>query len=329
MLLPLSLLLYFILSLVATYAYEKWAIKFAWVDTPNHRSSHQKITPRGAGVVFTLVWAIFLLFSAVSHELKFLLLPGFLLNAAIGFLDDKQALSAKRKLMFQLLASLYFATLLIVHWHLSWAGILFPIMLLWVTGSLNLFNFMDGLDGLAATHALLFLVPSSFLLLLIPEFSALTLPILSLCVGIAAFLCFNFPPARIFMGDVGSCALGFLIGCIAMIFLAFDWHYFIASVLFLGVFLCDTSITLVRRYLAGERVFDAHKKHAYQRLHQTGASHRQVLKVNAAMQTFFSVLGLWVARESTLITDVVGITVMLVIFAKFYLYVERQKPMFS
>jgi Fuc2NAc and GlcNAc transferase len=148
-----------------------------------------------------------------------------------------------------------------------------------------------------------------------------------LSVGIVAFLCFNLPPAKVFMGDVGSCALGYLIGCTALIFLLNNVHYFVASILFFGIFLCDTSLTLTRRYLAGEKVFDAHKKHAYQRFHQLGYSHKLVLLLNVSLQTLLSLMGLWVAKVGSIQADALGLIAMLIVFFVYYGYVERRNPM--
>src|ERR1700682_3584577 len=98
------LLLYLLLSLGMTFTYERWAIKAELVDKPNHRSSHHTPTPRGAGLVFVCLWALLFLCLPASEDWAFRLLPGFLLNGAVGFLDDHITLAATKKLMLQLLA---------------------------------------------------------------------------------------------------------------------------------------------------------------------------------------------------------------------------------
>jgi Fuc2NAc and GlcNAc transferase len=281
-------------SMVLTLAVRRFALSRGLLDVPNERSSHLVPTPRGGGVAIALTaLAGFALLTAL-HELDFALfaaLAGGLGVAAIGFFDDRRALPAGGRLAAHLAAAL---------WALAWLGVLPPLRIgdqlvtlgalgtilgalgiIWV---LNLFNFMDGIDGLAASEAT-FIAWSGAALAganSLGNGAAAAAAIFGAsCLG---FLRWNWPPARIFMGDVGSGFAGYVIAVLALGVARQDtvglWTWLILG----GVFFVDATVTLLRRLLRGERVYEAHRSHAYQWLARRWRSHGRatlaVLTVN-------------------------------------------------
>lgn len=263
------------------------AQRLGLLDRPNQRSSHTETRPRAGGVVFILVWMLFSLVLAVGGDgfssLAIALLPGAALVALVGFLDDRLSLSAKTRFLVQLLAVMLF--LFSIHgvsqlhlfahtWHFGLVSTLFAaLLMLW---SINLFNFMDGLDGIAGVETLFVLVVGGVFLSLSGLYP-LAILAWSLASCVAGFLYCNWPPAKIFMGDVGSATLGFIIIAIALLGQKLHSLSLVPWFILYGVFLFDATTTLLRRILRGDTWYQSHRKHAYQRLHQAGWSHQQVL----------------------------------------------------
>jgi len=263
------------LSVIAILAkFKAIAPWFGLIDIPNHRSSHVQATPRAGGMVFMLAWVLWMLFAAyqqlIPWHLTAILLPSIMLISIIGLIDDRYSIAAKWRFLAQCCAT---ALLL---WQLPigiFIAVIAALALIWST---NLFNFMDGIDGIAAIEAL---TVFGFGGIIFWAHGALALSWVSwsLCAGCAGFLVWNLPPAKIFMGDVGSTSLGFLVIALPLIGLQ---QYHISPVpwfILYSAFLTDASATLIRRLFAGEKWYQAHKSHAYQRLHQAGFSHAQVL----------------------------------------------------
>jgi Fuc2NAc and GlcNAc transferase len=213
----------------------------------------------------------------------------------IGFLDDLVKLTIKFRLLVQLLVSIVAAVAIIpIDNYLNILNIFLlsgaSIFLVWST---NLFNFMDGIDGLAGVEAVFVLSIGGGLLFIIanePIFSGLLWAISCITLG---FLWFNLPPAKIFMGDVGSYFFGFLIAVSALI----SHFIFNVSIVFWLIiylaFLFDATITLVRRFLAGEKWYLSHRSHAYQRLQNIGWQHRDILYGLAAVNCWLLILAIF------------------------------------
>jgi UDP-N-acetylmuramyl pentapeptide phosphotransferase/UDP-N-acetylglucosamine-1-phosphate transferase len=228
------------------------------LDQPNARSSHSLPTPRGGGVAFVLVGSASVSFLGIW--LPVLCLP----LALVGFLDDRHNLPAALRYGVQFATVL--ALLLISPWHLSLIGLL-PWLLLLIAGTavINFTNFMDGLDGLVAgCMSVLFTV------------AALTgMPALWPLVGaLLGFLLWNWSPAKVFMGDVGSTFLGAVFA--GVVLHASSWPHAFGYLLVATPLLGDACSCVPRRLLAGQRVFQAHRLHLFQRLHQAGWPHARV-----------------------------------------------------
>ncbi|MDR2264678.1 MAG: glycosyltransferase family 4 protein [Enterobacter asburiae] len=277
----------FFISCALTWGLRLYAIKNNVIDQPNQRSSHSVPTPRGGGVAIVLtllaalVWLV--LTNHLSHE-TFLgfFIPGLLI-AVIGFLDDHGHIAARWRLLMHFLAAaigLYFLgtfpdiDMFGYAVSLSWFGMLLGIIyLVWM---LNLYNFMDGINGLASSQAITFSLSSVAIIALsqgsgFPD--ALTMIALALAGAAAGFIVWNFPVARIFMGDAGSGFLGITIGLMILYFAKIDSHVLIAELCLLGIFIVDATTTLLRRLLAGKKVYEAHASHCYQILARKYKSH--------------------------------------------------------
>lgn len=243
-----------------------------FLDHPNERSLHVRPIPRTGGVgVMGGVGA-----AAVSLVGFGQMTPGMLaalggagVLAVLGLLDDRRSLSARLRLAVQCALAAGFLFAAGLGEGLPLAAVLL-LMLVWMS---NLYNFMDGSDGLAGGMAVI-----GFVVYALAAAQAGERDLAALCAGVAAaaagFLCFNFHPARIFMGDVGSVPLGFLAGALGMVgWRAGAWPAFFPLLVF-SVFIVDASVTLVQRALRGEKVWQAHRSHYYQRMVRMGLGHR-------------------------------------------------------
>jgi UDP-N-acetylmuramyl pentapeptide phosphotransferase/UDP-N-acetylglucosamine-1-phosphate transferase len=255
------------------------------LDRPNERSSHTAPTPRGGGMALVgtvlLAWLGLGLTGRVSPALIIGVLPGTMLLAAVSWIDDLRGLSPAIRLAAQGIAvAIGLCALPATDNPLhAWLG---PVLyfaaagLLWIWW-VNLFNFMDGIDGLAGSEAaaiggglLVFSLLGSGV---DPARALLAAAILGAAFG---FLLWNWSPARIFLGDVGSVPLGYLTGFL-LIGLAAGGFWKIAAILPL-YFLADATITLLRRLLRGERVWQAHRRHFYQQAVRNGLGHAAVVR---------------------------------------------------
>ena len=253
------------------------------VAEPNARSSHTVPTPSGGGVGIVAggVLGGVLVISGEPWPAA-VLLAAALLVAAIGFFDDRRPLPAVARLGAQLLLVALVAAVALPGDGLA-SALGLPLPPLLVTGLavlaavywINLFNFMDGIDGLAASQAIFMLLAAALLASgHAAEPSFWWLPTLAAaCTG---FLLLNWPPARIFMGDAGSTFLGFMIAVLALITTSLGWLSLWQWLILAALFAADATVTLCRRLLRRERVFEAHRRHAYQQLSRRWQSHRRV-----------------------------------------------------
>lgn len=238
------------------------------IDEPNQRSLHQVAVPRSGGVGILVGIAVGLM-PAVPPTALWIALAGLV---GVSLLDDFRPLPARIRFLVQLAAAAA------VTWAMmppGWgvAGYLLSVLcILWMT---NLYNFMDGSNGLAGGMAVFGFGAYALVAALAGQ---LDLAAWSACIAAAAggFLVFNFDPARIFMGDVGSVPLGFLAAVLGLEGLRMGAWPAWFPVLVFSVFIVDATVTLLRRGLRGEKVWLAHREHYYQRLIQSGWSHRRL-----------------------------------------------------
>jgi Fuc2NAc and GlcNAc transferase len=281
------LFLSFLVAVIATGIVRRQALARNVLDIPNERSSHKLPTPRGGGlaivVAATVAFIGLALFGVLKVDVLMALISGGVAVAIVGFLDDHHQLSAAVRLAMHFGAAL---------WALLWLGGLPPLRIgdqvvqfgwsgyvlgaLGIVWTLNLFNFMDGIDGIAALEAM-FVTWGGALLTVVAGTSG-AVPAAGLVFGAACcgFLLWNWPPAKIFMGDVGSGYLGYVIAVLAVVAARENPVALLVWLVLGGLFFVDATITLVRRLLRRERVYEAHRSHAYQWLARRWKSHGRV-----------------------------------------------------
>ena len=239
------------------------------MDEPNTRSSHRQPTPRGGGVVFVLLAAISstsALLYAATPSLGFTQSASILAAlplALVSFFDDSLNLPAS----WRYGAQLFTACLMLWLSPISIPWLMLPLLIVAVTAVINFTNFMDGLDGLVA-GCMAFALSSLLLRLTAPW------PLWSLVGALVGFLLWNWSPAKVFMGDVGSTFLGAVYA--GLVLQAPSWPEALGLLLVATPLLGDAFLCVPRRLLAGQRVFQAHRLHLFQRLHQAGWPHARV-----------------------------------------------------
>ena len=267
-----------IVSFALTMVIMKFSLKRNILDIPNERSSHTLPTPRGGGLAIVISWylGISILFfcGEVSSNLYFALLSGIFL-AIISLIDDIFTIKPAIRLFIQSITVVISFVLLkgIEPFIFHNTGIILRIILYSITiigmiWFINLYNFLDGIDGYASIETIciglaLFLFTGNNINLL-------------LIASVAGFLIWNWPKAKIFMGDVGSTQLGFIIAVLGIYFHNEHKISIIYWLILTAPFWFDATLTLYRRWRNKEILSQAHRKHIYQRLVQSGFSHLQV-----------------------------------------------------
>lgn len=286
----LVLALLFCSSFILTRLVCFLAIKKGWFDIPGSRSSHSQPTPRSGGIAFivTFLGALVYIYStgALFENELFALLAG-LIVAVLGFFDDLMNLSIKLRISVHfivVLLALFFlggppeisifsfsvnfqegGPLLLGYILAAWA-------LVWL---INLYNFMDGIDGLAGLEAV-FISLAAGSIVLIKGNSTIAFLLFSLGVVVSGFLPLNLPKAKIFMGDTGSNFLGFIIGVLSLITINRGLMDVWTWAILLGVFIVDATMTLIGRMRSNEVWYHAHRSHAYQQAAIKYARHGKV-----------------------------------------------------
>jgi Fuc2NAc and GlcNAc transferase len=287
----ISLVLYFVVSVVAaallTERVRAAALRRNLLDVPNERSSHRTPTPRGGGIAIVSVVVVALVLLALADPAwrgaGWLVAVAAVAVAAVGFIDDRRGVPASRRFAVHAAAV---ATMLVA--TRGFGGLDLPglpdapwlqfvaalVALVWL---LNLFNFMDGIDGLAGMEAA-FVSLGLAACVVLKDGTASHLVTLGLvCAGASiGFLVHNWPPARIFMGDVGSGFLGFMLGTLAVLAHREAQLSVWVPAILLATFVADATVTLLRRMARRERWYAAHRSHAYQWLSRRLGGHRPV-----------------------------------------------------
>ncbi|MDZ3990447.1 glycosyltransferase family 4 protein [Pseudomonas sp. Teo4] len=275
-----------VLSWLMTGALRRYALARSIIDVPNARSSHTIPTPRGGGVAIVVVFLLAIPFLSgfdlLQSDAAFALVGAGLGIALLGFLDDHGHVAARWRLLGHFLSAAW-----VLYWlgglpavmvfghavDVGWWGHAFALFyLVWL---LNLYNFMDGIDGLASIEAISVCLGGALLYSLLNQQALAVLPI-SLACAVLGFLIWNFPPAKIFMGDAGSGFLGITLGVFSLQAAWISPSLFYGWLILLGVFIVDATATLLRRLLRGEKVYEAHRSHAYQYASRQYARHLPV-----------------------------------------------------
>lgn len=313
-----------------------YAIDRSLLDVPNHRSSHSVPTPRGGGIAIALVTLLGTVIAGVlgwvTSDVSIAVVGGGSLVALVGWLDDRRGLPASRRALAHAVAAAWalwwlhgLPTLQVGTQSiaLSWLGSVLALAgIVWMT---NLYNFMDGIDGIAGGEATVVCGFAGALLVASGQFG-LALVAWLLAASSAGFLAWNWAPARLFMGDVGSGFIGFVIGVLAVASEGTHSLTVLGWLTLSSVFVVDATATLVRRALHGEQWYSAHRLHAYQRAVQAGSSHRRVTTVVLLLDVVLCALAWLGWRQPGLLMPTVGLALLVTVLA--YAMVERQRPMY-
>jgi Fuc2NAc and GlcNAc transferase len=288
----------FLVACIGTGFVRRHAVRNAIMDVPNLRSSHAVPTPRGGGLAIAITFGIALAFLVFTELLQLKIATVLIIAggsvALAGYLDDRKALPASIRICVHIIAATI-AVMVVggipeqairtIGLHGIWAANLVAIFVL--TWSTNLFNFMDGIDGIAGSEAVFVASAGAALNWLTGGDIGLTAAMLMLAAATLGFLKWNWPPALIFMGDVGSGFLGFTLAVLAIAASRGNALPIEVWVILSGVFLVDATVTLLRRIVRGDRWFEAHRLHAYQRLANRWRSHLPVTILVIAINSFW------------------------------------------
>jgi Fuc2NAc and GlcNAc transferase len=247
-------------------------------DIPNERSLHDIPTPKGGGIAITLTWyaGITILFftGIIERSLYLALLSGIML-AFVSLIDDIKGLKPVFRLIVHFLTAIlafYFLKglrpLVIPGFNINYNFIIYPFAIIGMVWFINLFNFMDGVDGFASVEVI-----TISCVLFVMSWNIITI-LLIICV--TGFLCWNWPKAKIFMGDVGSTQLGFILVVLGIYFHNTLEFSILNWMMLTSPFWFDATLTLIRRMRNKEKLSEAHRKHVYQRIVQAGFSHEKV-----------------------------------------------------
>ncbi|MGE0078234.1 MAG: glycosyltransferase family 4 protein [Bacteroidales bacterium] len=305
-----------VLSFALTYLIRIWAIKNKIVSTPNSRSMHTEVTPHGGGLAIVFAWylgiAVFYVFNWIDAELFWALLCGLFL-AAISFADDIVEIKPYIRLIVQFIVAI--VALYILGGLrkpitpgvdiLSIPHLIYPMAIIGMVWFINLYNFMDGADGFASLEAI---IVSIVIFMFTGSWETLLL-----ASGVFGFLFWNWPKAKIFMGDVGSTQLGFILVILGihyhntLDFSIFNW------LMISSPFWFDATYTLLRRWRNGERISEPHRKHIYQRFVQSGFSHKQ-LNYSLIIINIFIVVLILIYREFDFLKIPIYILTLIMLF---------------
>jgi UDP-N-acetylmuramyl pentapeptide phosphotransferase/UDP-N-acetylglucosamine-1-phosphate transferase len=268
-----------ILSFVLTFLIKQFALKNKLFDIPNERSLHDRPTPKGGGVAIVLTWyigiSVLWFCGIIEQSLYFALMTGIIL-AIVSLIDDISGIKPYIRLIVHFLTAIiafYFLEglrpLVLPGVHFNYNYFVYPIAIVGMVWFINLFNFMDGVDGFASIEVIticsvLFVMSGNIANILLIS-----------CV--AGFLFWNWPKAKIFMGDVGSTQLGFILVVLGIYFHNTYKFSILNWIMLSSPFWFDATLTLYRRWRNGDKLSEAHRKHVYQRIVKSGFSH---LKVN-------------------------------------------------
>ena len=297
----------------------RWSARLA--DHPNSRSLHSRPTPRIGGIAMVL-GAIPVAFALATPDLK--LLWALALGLAfVSFADDLRSLPIGVRLAAHFTAAAIAAVGILpsgLEGRIAWA-ILATVGVAWMT---NLYNFMDGADGIAGGMAAI-----GFGAYALAAFESGAMPLALGCTAIASaatgFLAFNLPPARFFMGDAGSIPLGFLAGVLGIAgAVGGAWPAWFPLLVF-SPFIVDATVTLIRRFLRGERVWIAHRLHCYQRLVLSGWSARRLASWSYALMVAAGASAL-VGRSQGTVNQYAILAVWCGLYVAALAAIERRSP---
>ena len=323
-----------VVSFAAAEAMRRASHVLGFTDAPNERSSHAAPTPRAGGIGFA--FGVPILAAAGMHAIagsiggadRAVLLAAPAL-AIVGLADDRWGLPPAVRMLAQLIAAgAVVAAGGVLHavgipgvFAVALGPLAVPLTIAWIVSVTNIYNFMDGIDGLAGVQAIVAALALASITARLGH-ADLTIALLTLCGGVLGFLILNRPPARVFMGDVGSTFLGFLLAAWAVTGSTREPPVpFVAWVWALSVFLFDGLLTIARRLLRGERIYEAHRTHVYQRLVAAGWSHGRTTALYGGLA---AIVAGGIAAQAWLSLPAAGIYPMLALLLGLIPFIERR-----
>lgn len=289
------------------------------LDQPNERSSHKVAVPRIGGVAIVIAIAISWMVLGLESAWLLLGLGGTI--ALVSLIDDVRHVNIMIRLFIHFVAATTFIYFQLGDAELSWV---FRLLCILATAwMINLYNFMDGIDGLAGGMAFLGFAAYGFGASLFSN--DVTFAVANFCISLAAlaFLYFNFFPAKIFMGDVGSTSLGFLAAALGL----YGWYngvwpiYF--PILVFLPFIADASITLGKRFFSNKKIWQPHREHYYQRLLLTGISHKHTTLIEYGLMLACSAVALFILGQEIRMQLIILVVTLLYTCA-FLFYVDNR-----
>jgi Fuc2NAc and GlcNAc transferase len=278
------LVIIFISSLSGTFFYRRFAIKNKIFSYLNDRTLHNEPTPRGGGVVFSLVFVFSIIFLYFNNFIKLDLFLAFGLGGAaallLGYIDDVKDISSLRKLIAQLFLAFWllfiFRELLFKDLSFLYILVVSAVVILCVVWIINMYNFIDGIDGMAISGAILILSSLIFLVLISSKDVTLLVIFSILLTSSLGFLFFNWPKATLFMGDSGSIFLGYIFCALIIYSIMLNILSLVTWIVIFGYYLSDTIITLLIRLFKVKKWYGTHRSHAYQNLARIKKSHPKI-----------------------------------------------------
>lgn len=309
-------------TFLLTFPIKKLAVRFHFVDFPNHRKIHKVVTPRAGGLAIFLGVVFGLLYLQPVHPHFFAIMLGACTIILVGLLDDRYDIRPIVKLSGQIIAATFLVSsgLIIERVTLPFVGLveLGPlsvlITFLWVVGITNAINLIDGLDGLATGVSTIALTTMLFMAIIDVQVTAAYLSIVIIGANLG-FLYHNFYPAKIYMGDTGSNFLGYMIAVISMLglFKNVTIFGFIIPVIILAVPIFDTLFAIIRRAKTNQGIMQPDNKHIHYQLLRVGFSHRQAVIIIYLFSALFGILAIIFARASLVVSLIVSFLAFLLV----------------
>lgn len=302
------------------------------MDVPNHRSLHDTPKPRtgGLAVLISIVTGLFLLQQYIDEQL-ILILPYVLIVISAAFIDDIISISAISRLLLQIIVAMAVALngLVLESFIIPGLEISLPpaigilITAFFIVWMVNLYNFMDGMDGFSGGMAIIGFGTFAILAYMKGDmsFALINLIVVAATLG---FLVFNLPPSKIFLGDVGSTLFGMLV---ALFILWADTNDIFAAWLGVVVFLpfiIDSTVTLAKRFLGGEKIWVAHRSHYYQRLVLSGLGHKRTLIFEYSWMIVCSLVSILLFRTENITVQISLLILFTILCIALLVYIDRR-----
>lgn len=306
MIFVVGFLLVFGTTYFLTGALRRYALRRELIDKPNERGSHSIPTPRGGGLAIVIVYlagigALYLFGSGAGDQFLSIFIGGLIVGA-VGFWDDHRHVTPFIRVLFHFSAAFCVLFVLEPSLHFEFAGddydlgsLGMVLILLFIVWMINLYNFMDGIDGIAGIEAVTVSL-SGALLLFLNQGDTVPIWLCLFAATTCGFLIWNWPPAKVFLGDSGSGFLGFVLAVFAVMTVSEGQLTVWSWLILLGVFIVDATFTLTRRIVTGTRWYEAHRSHAYQHAAIRWRNHKRVtLAVLAINMIWLFPLAFWTA----------------------------------